>query len=64
MHKNIKMSWGWAGSLPIVKKIIEEHGGTLSLEDAAPFEGQPNFGARAVITLPVAIKQVEQEQAV
>ena len=50
--------------LPIVKKIIEEHGGTLSLEDAAPFEGQPNFGARAVITLPVAIKQVEQEQAV
>ena len=50
--------------LPIVKKIIEEHGGTLSLEDAAPFEGQSNFGARAVITLPVAIKQVEQEQAV
>jgi two-component system nitrogen regulation sensor histidine kinase NtrY len=32
--------------LPIVKKIVEEHGGTLHLEDA---EGR---GARAVLRLP------------
>ncbi len=51
--------------LPIVKKIIEEHGGTLTLEDAAPFEGQTHAGAMAVITLPITIPgQVEQEQAV
>ncbi|MEO1365482.1 MAG: ATP-binding protein, partial [Pseudomonadota bacterium] len=50
--------------LPIVKKIIEEHGGTLTLEDAAPFEGQTHFGAMAVITLPLAPVLVEQEQAV
>ncbi len=39
--------------LPIVKKIIEEHGGTLSLQDAAPFDDGPRVGAMAVITLPV-----------
>ena len=39
--------------LPIVKKIIEEHGGTLTLEDAPVFEGQSHFGAMAVIGLPV-----------
>ncbi len=51
--------------LPIVKKIIEEHGGTLTLDDAAPFEGQTHSGAMAVVTLPVdAPVQVEQEQAV
>ncbi|MEO0503033.1 MAG: ATP-binding protein, partial [Pseudomonadota bacterium] len=50
--------------LPIVKKIIEEHGGTLTLEDAAPFEGQTHFGAMAVITLPLTPVLVEQEQAV
>ena len=50
--------------LPIVKKIIEEHGGTLTLEDAAPFEGQTHFGAMAVITLPGVSAVVEQEQAV
>ena len=38
--------------LPIVKKIIEEHGGTLSLLDAAPFEGQSRAGAMAEIRLP------------
>ncbi|MEO9778304.1 MAG: PAS domain-containing sensor histidine kinase [Sedimentitalea sp.] len=37
--------------LPIVKKIIEEHGGTLSLEDAPVFAGQSHFGAMAVIRL-------------
>lgn len=46
--------------LPIVKKIIEEHGGTLDLLDAEPFsdgadpEGSSNahFGAMARIILP------------
>ncbi|HAB38497.1 MAG TPA: PAS domain-containing sensor histidine kinase [Rhodobacteraceae bacterium] len=47
--------------LPIVKKIIEEHGGTLSLDDAAPFEGCAHFGAKAVITLPIAHSLIEQE---
>ncbi|MDU9003208.1 sensor histidine kinase NtrY-like [Sedimentitalea todarodis] len=37
--------------LPIVKKIIEEHGGTLSLEDAPVFDGQSHYGAMAVIRL-------------
>ncbi|MEL6617492.1 MAG: PAS domain-containing sensor histidine kinase [Pseudomonadota bacterium] len=50
--------------LPIVKKIIEEHGGTLTLDDAARFEGQSHHGAMAVITLPLAPIHVEQEQAV
>ncbi|WP_170366097.1 ATP-binding protein [Ruegeria arenilitoris] len=40
--------------LPIVKKIIEEHGGTLTLEDAPVFDGQDHFGAMAVIRLPKA----------
>ena len=39
--------------LPIVKKIIEEHGGSLSLEDAPVFEGGAHAGAMAVIRLPV-----------
>ncbi|MGR3617096.1 MAG: ATP-binding protein [Paracoccaceae bacterium] len=38
--------------LPIVKKIIEEHGGSLVLEDALVFDGQDHFGAMAVIRLP------------
>jgi two-component system nitrogen regulation sensor histidine kinase NtrY len=40
--------------LPIVKKIIEEHGGTLTLEDAPVFETNTHFGAMAVIRLPRA----------
>lgn len=39
--------------LPIVKKIIEEHGGTLVLEDAPIFDGQDHHGAMAVIRLPI-----------
>ncbi len=39
--------------LPIVKKIIEEHGGTLSLEDAPPFDETGRVGAMAVIELPL-----------
>ncbi|WP_210529837.1 sensor histidine kinase NtrY-like [Rubellimicrobium arenae] len=43
--------------LPIVKKIIEEHGGTLALEDA---EGR---GARAVLRLPIKARtRTEAEQ--
>ncbi|MGB8812375.1 MAG: PAS domain-containing sensor histidine kinase [Paracoccaceae bacterium] len=38
--------------LSIVKKIIEEHGGTLSLADAAVFEGNSHAGAMAEIHLP------------
>ena len=40
--------------LPIVRKIIEEHGGTLALTDAAPFAPGAHAGAMAVIDLPVA----------
>ncbi|RME14250.1 MAG: PAS domain-containing sensor histidine kinase [Alphaproteobacteria bacterium] len=39
--------------LPIVKKIIEEHGGTLQLEDAEPFGNTDRPGAMAVVRLPV-----------
>ncbi|SHH21235.1 sensor histidine kinase NtrY-like [Marivita hallyeonensis] len=39
--------------LPIVKKIIEEHGGTLVLEPAEPFGDTDRVGAMAVIRLPV-----------
>jgi two-component system nitrogen regulation sensor histidine kinase NtrY len=39
--------------LPIVRKIIEEHGGTLSLTDAVPFDDSGRHGACAVILLPL-----------
>ena len=39
--------------LPIVKKIIEEHGGTLDLRDAAIMEGCAHHGALAEIRLPI-----------
>jgi two-component system nitrogen regulation sensor histidine kinase NtrY len=39
--------------LPIVKKIIEEHGGQLELLDAPVFEQNSRAGAMARITLPV-----------
>ncbi len=38
--------------LPIVKKIIEEHGGTLELRTAPVFAGFTHAGAEAYITLP------------
>ncbi len=41
--------------LPIVKKIIEEHGGTLILTDADPFQPGAPAGARAEIRLPAEI---------
>jgi len=39
--------------LPIVKKIIEEHSGTLTLADAEIFDGQDHAGACAIIQLPL-----------
>ncbi|MBO9472324.1 PAS domain-containing sensor histidine kinase [Shimia sp. R10_1] len=40
--------------LPIVKKIIEEHGGQLTLLDAPVFEPASHAGAMAEIQLPLA----------
>ncbi|QFU08573.1 Sensor protein SrrB [Rhodobacteraceae bacterium THAF1] len=47
--------------LPIVKKIIEEHGGTLVLTDADPFAPGAHCGARAEIRLPAAEPGQPQE---
>ena len=38
--------------LPIVKKIIEEHGGVLRLDDAEPLGDTQHVGAAATIELP------------
>lgn len=48
--------------LPIVKKIIEEHGGVLTLEDAPPFENGARTGAMAVISLPLLSTTTQQEE--
>ncbi len=49
--------------LPIVKKIIEEHGGTLQLLDAEMFGGTDRPGARVVVRLPVAPAQAVRDAA-
>lgn len=49
--------------LPIVKKIIEEHGGTLILTDAEPFEGETHRGAMAEIHLPRAPRRKTPRKA-
>jgi two-component system, NtrC family, nitrogen regulation sensor histidine kinase NtrY len=49
--------------LSIVKKIIEEHGGTLSLEDAAAFGPEQHAGAMAVVTLPLPPQEHIAERA-
>jgi two-component system nitrogen regulation sensor histidine kinase NtrY len=48
--------------LSIVRKIMEEHGGTLRLEDAEIFEGGTHPGAKAVIRLPrLSPRQMTEE---
>ena len=43
--------------LPVTKKIIEEHGGTLVLTDADPLDASGQIGARAEITLPISTER-------
>lgn len=40
--------------LSIVKKIVEEQGGKIRLEDAAPFAAGMHAGARVVVSLPLS----------
>lgn len=49
--------------LPIVKKIIEEHGGNLTLEDAPLFENNTHAGAMAIIRLPRAPRKRQGKNA-
>jgi two-component system, NtrC family, nitrogen regulation sensor histidine kinase NtrY len=49
--------------LPIVKKIVEDHGGTLDLTDAPVFPGQDHAGALARILLPLARPADRQDDA-
>ena len=55
--------------LPIVRKIITEHGGSLELRDADPFVPGAHRGAEAVVGLPVTrlaacIQATKQKMAV
>ncbi len=47
--------------LPIVKKIIEEHGGTLALVDAPLFGGTDRPGACALMRLPITCNAAPAE---
>ena len=51
--------------LSIVKKIIEDHGGALALDDAPVFAGQSRAGAMAAIRLPLpahAGQEIENQE--
>jgi two-component system nitrogen regulation sensor histidine kinase NtrY len=48
--------------LPIVKKIIEEHGGTLTLQDAEVFNNGTHAGACAIIQLPVVFSDTRAKK--
>jgi len=48
--------------LPIVKKIIEEHGGTLQLRDAEIFKNNAHYGAKAEIRLQAITAATKSEQ--
>ncbi|MCL3883658.1 PAS domain-containing sensor histidine kinase [Marivita sp. GX14005] len=49
--------------LPIVKKIIEEHGGTLVLDRAEPFGEDGRCGAQATVRLPILTAPEPHETA-
>jgi two-component system nitrogen regulation sensor histidine kinase NtrY len=53
---------GTGMGLPIVKKIIEEHGGSLELVDAPKFKGNKHVGAMARIVLPLINHGQEKQQ--
>ena len=48
--------------LPIVKKIMTEHGGSLELRDAEPFAPGMKPGAEAVVGLPVTRLAAKEEE--
>ena len=49
--------------LSIVKKIIEEHNGSLELLDASPFSNNEDFGAKMRIIFPIEIIIVNEKIA-
>ncbi|RPE71397.1 two-component system nitrogen regulation sensor histidine kinase NtrY [Pacificibacter maritimus] len=46
--------------LPIVKKIIDEHGGSLTLSDGEPLDSSGRVGACATVRLDLAVPKLNQ----
>jgi two-component system nitrogen regulation sensor histidine kinase NtrY len=46
--------------LPIVKKIIDEHGGTLTLSDGVPLDPSGRIGACATVRLDLLVPEINQ----